>query len=166
MDEQVGAGTAPTSLADRILGQDHVLRETVTIPEWEDVKLEARGLTVREVAKTSSTLDRMQKERRMELAAAVYIVAGIYDPDTGEKAFGEQHYDRLADEPSLVIERLAQAILRLSGMSTIGLPQTVTAYLDALDDPDATDETRELALVAVRKVILGGVTPAGEARSA
>lgn len=168
--EEVVAGTAPISLADRILGQDHILRETVTIREWGDeegeIKLELRGLTVREVAQATAALDRLPRERRLELATPVYVVAGTYYPDEDRKVFSDQHYDALAHEAQKPMEEIASVILRLSGMTTLGLDGAVSAYLAVLDDRDASEEDEALALVALRRIAGREATPTGEARGA
>lgn len=152
------------SLADRILGTDHVLREIVTVREWEDVKLEVRGLSVREVALAGMRLDRLPKERRFELATPVYVVAGVYDPDTGEKAFNDSHLEKLSDEPQVPMEFLAGAVLRLSGMAPPILGVAVSAYLEALEGED--EQATLLALGRLRKAANGEATPTGEANGA
>ncbi|MBV9772646.1 MAG: hypothetical protein JO040_01770 [Gemmatimonadetes bacterium] len=105
-----------SSIRERILAAQDLRSETVTIPEW-DVTVEVRGLTGTQRARlmksgfdASGTVD-------FERLYPELVIASTFDPATGEAVFGEADRDALNGKSGSALERLAQAAMRVSGLS-------------------------------------------------
>lgn len=102
------------SLRDKILACDDIQRELVEVPEW-GVIIEVRGMSGQDRA---GMMD-IQQDGSLK-ASAVYVDAVIkasYDPDSGERLFGESDRDALLTKSAGALDRIAEVAMRLSGLS-------------------------------------------------
>lgn len=111
-----------SNLRDRIAAADDLQSEIVEVPEWDNVKLEIRGMS----GKARSRLMQNYVDEESGRVIPDYtrylpdvLIACIYDPETGEPAFENTDQDReiLDARSGAVIERLSDTALRLSGLT-------------------------------------------------
>ncbi len=115
------------SLKDLILTSDDISVEVVNVPEW-GAKVELRGMDVDSftgIQKAAVQPDGSTDLRQVYLSM---LVAGVYDPETGQPVFTEADKPALAGKSMRVIERLVAVLNRLSGMGEKG---DVKAAVDA-----------------------------------
>jgi hypothetical protein len=105
-----------SKIRDQILSAADLRSERVTIPEW-GVEVEVRGLTGTQRARlmrsgfdASGTVD-------FERLYPELAIASTFDPDSGEAVFTEADRDALNGKSGSALERLAQAAMRVSGLS-------------------------------------------------
>jgi len=103
------------SLRDRILSANDLTSEMVEIPEW-DVTVEVRGMSA---ADRTSLMDAAAEGGSVNtsLLFPSLVIACTFDPETGERVFGEEDRPALGEKNGLAIERVVQVAMRLSGMS-------------------------------------------------
>lgn len=104
------------NLRDRILGAADIRRETVHVPEW-DATVEVRGLNGTQRAKLMKTGFDARGAVDFEKLYPELLIASTYDPETGQPVFTEADRDALNGKSGAALERLAQAAMRLSGLS-------------------------------------------------
>jgi hypothetical protein len=107
------------TLRDRILNADDVGHEVVDVPAW-GVKLEVRSMTGRERA---TMIERFIDDSGQMNVKDLYpslIIACAFDPDSGEQVFSQADHDKLNDKNAAALEVVAQAAMRLSGISSEG----------------------------------------------
>lgn len=105
------------SMRDKIRSTPDSSAEVVEIPEW-DVKIEVRSMTARTRARMlRECVDPEEGTMDFELLYPALLVACSYDPETGEAVFDESDIVWINDKASGPVERLAQAGMRLSGLS-------------------------------------------------
>jgi hypothetical protein len=87
-------------------------RERFHIPEWDDVEVELRSVTVEQIRALSdgSDSDRFRDSVRV-------VVAGTFDPETGDPAFTQEDVPMLEGVSAGVVVRLAERILEVSGLT-------------------------------------------------
>lgn len=98
------------------------LEELVKIPEWH-VEVLCRSLNAEDrITIQLSAYD--EKTKRTDFRKVFYaiVVAGCFNPTTGNRAFTDKHKETLMQHGG-AIERLAMTILRLSGMLAGGEAQ-------------------------------------------
>ncbi len=110
-------------LRARLLASKDVKSERVTIPEWDDLTLEVRGMTGAQQVKCSDasmvpgnngdgpTRDNNKLTRLM-------LLKSLYDPETGQLVLEEADEEALWEKSAAVLNRLAETMVRLNGMST------------------------------------------------
>ena len=104
------------SIRDIALNAKDVRTELVTVPEWDDVKIEVRGFTLGErLAFYDRVADDGQVNRENFLPELV--IASSFDPDSGQKVFEAADRDMLKTKSAAALERLTTVATRLSGMS-------------------------------------------------
>lgn len=104
------------NLRDTILGASDIRKETVTIPEW-GVTVEVRGLTGTQRAKLMRTGFDQRGTVDFEKLYPELVIATTFDPATGEAVFTEADRDALNGKSGAALERLAQAAMRVAGLS-------------------------------------------------
>ena len=115
------------SLKDLILTSNDITIEQVPVPEW-GVTVELRSLDVDSftaIQRASATGSGDTDLRQVYLSM---IVAGVYDPETGQPVFTDADKPALAQKSMQVTERLVSALSRLSGM---GEKADIPAAVDA-----------------------------------
>ena len=101
----------------KIAGAQDIKKEMVTVEEWDNVEIEVRTLTGKERAvMMNSAIDTNTGTVDFVKMYPELIIAGSYDPESGDKLFSEGDRDFLNAKSGAAIEKLAAVILRLSGM--------------------------------------------------
>ncbi len=106
-------------LRDRIRAAKPPEAEALEVPEW-DVIVEVRSMSVVEkgalAVMASSNGDTDAAAQYVEYLPRV-VIATCFDPTTGEPVFGEDDREWLASQPAAIVERLAVAGTRVSGLA-------------------------------------------------
>ncbi|MDB4948896.1 MAG: 66, gp66 [Gemmatimonadetes bacterium] len=105
-----------SNLRSRILEAVDIRRETVEIPEW-GTAVEVRGLTGTQRAKLMKTGFDAKGAADFEKLYPELIISSTFDPATGEAVFSEADRDALNGKSGAALERIAQAAMRLSGLT-------------------------------------------------
>jgi hypothetical protein len=111
-----------SNLRNKILEASDIRRERVEIPEW-GLTLEVRGLTGSQRAKLMRTGFDARGTADFEKLYPELIIASAFDPDGGEPVFTEADRDALNGKSGAALERIAQAAMRLSGLSPEAVEQ-------------------------------------------
>jgi len=105
-----------TSIRDRIFALDDLTRETVTIPEWDNVEIEMRSpsagqrtLAIRDCMEDDGGIDTLKMQ-------GMLIVSSAHDPETGEPVFAPSDIGLLNEKNAAIVQRLFEVAQRLSGM--------------------------------------------------
>lgn len=104
------------SLRDRILAADDIPSEMVTVPEW-GLDVLVKGMTG---ADRASLLERAVNPDGAVSFSRFYpevVIATAHDPATDARLFDEADRDLLMQKSGAALDRVAQAGLRLSGMT-------------------------------------------------
>jgi hypothetical protein len=104
------------NLRDRILSATDIRREQVHVPEW-DVTVEVRGLTGTQRAKLMKSGFDSRGAVDFERLYPELLIASVFDPASGEPVFTEADRDALNTKSGAALERVAQAAMRISGLS-------------------------------------------------
>jgi len=109
-----------TDLRGLILAADDLPFEDLDVPEW-GVKVRVRGLTGtdRDAYEAKSVaLRRGGQDIELRLAnfRSRLVVKCLYDPETGERIFGDNETAQLGAKAARVIERLFDIANRLSAL--------------------------------------------------
>ena len=89
--------------------------EQITIPDWDDITLELRPMTVAEKASLAVDDDDLAADEAVMYLPKV-IVFTAYDPETGTKLFTDDDLEWLKEQPANIIERVALEGFRVSGV--------------------------------------------------
>ena len=108
------------SLRDTILEADDRRSEIVDIPEW-GVKVLVKSMS----AKQRGQMVEMVKDKSM--VAVDICLALVLDPDTGDRVFDPADRDALASKNGDIIDRLAQQVLRISGVDVGAAQEEIEA---------------------------------------
>lgn len=104
------------SLRELIFAADDTESEIVTVPQW-GVDIEVRSMTGKERAAFLESFTDEDGQVRWDALYPSLIIATSYDPETGEKVFHPDDHDALNSKSGAALEKVAQAGMRLSGMS-------------------------------------------------
>jgi len=104
------------NLREKILGASDIRREQVHVPEW-DATVEVRGLTGTQRAKLMKTGFDARGTVDFEKLYPELLVASVFDPETSQPVFTEADRDSLNGKSGAALERVAQAAMRVSGLS-------------------------------------------------
>lgn len=112
------------ALRDRILAISDIKTERLLVPDW-GVEFDVRGLTGTERAriKAASVVaerddeDKITHRHDEATMYALLIIAATFDPATGQRVFGDADRDALKEKSAGVLEDVAMAICRLSGIT-------------------------------------------------
>lgn len=104
------------SLRDRILSAKDIKSEAVTIDEW-DVTLEVRGMTGKQRARLLQSSMKKDGSPDLEKMYPALVILCTYDPETGERVFEDADRDGIGDKSGRAQEIIAQAAMRLSGLT-------------------------------------------------
>ena len=110
-------------LADKIRQADDRTVEIIDVPEW-GVKLELRSMT----ALQRSQMQVVWAETEEPSAAVLYqtvLQHCCFDPDTGDQVFDDEDSEWiLAEKSAQVVDQVAQACLKVSGLSADSLDES------------------------------------------
>lgn len=104
-------------LRDKILNSHDIQHEIVEIPEW-GCSLLVKSMTGKERSLLFSTAIDAKGKFDFEKAYPVILIASVYDPETGEKVFGQADMDLLNTKNAAAMERIAKVAMRLSGLDS------------------------------------------------
>jgi hypothetical protein len=104
-----------SSLRETIFAADDIQSESVEIPEW-GVTVEVRTMTAadRTTLQTNST----SADGKVDMTKFMpsVVIATVHDPETGLPVFQASDVPALLSKSGVIIERLAQKALQISGM--------------------------------------------------
>lgn len=106
-----------SDLRSKILAANDIRSEVVEIPEW-DVSVEVRSMTAADRARI---IELAAAEDGRVGVGAMYletVLVSVYDPETGERLFGDADRDAVMGKSAAAIDRLATIGMRLSGIDT------------------------------------------------
>lgn len=105
-----------SSIRDRIAGSSGYKAERVRVPEWDDVELEIRSISVKQRATLLEYADTGDGTPDMLRFAPMLLVCSVYDPETGEAALTVDDVEMLSDMPAGVVDRLTTVAMSVSGL--------------------------------------------------
>lgn len=133
-------------LGDRILAMADISVEQVPVPEWDGL-LGPNVPTVLEV-RSMSALEKTEAQAAFADAKTgvvdntrfypALVVASTYDPDTGERVFRPGSEKQLNAKNSRAVTRLAEAALRLNGMTAEQAEQAGEASAEVIGSGSST----------------------------
>ena len=114
------------SIRDRVAEAQDLTEDTITVPEWDDVKLLLISPTVKAradmVSRYTSWVEDEDGERRANVDIArmmpELLIACVHDPDTREPAFNVDDVPMLSGKNGSVVERIGQKCLPLVGFAS------------------------------------------------
>lgn len=111
-----------SSLREKILNADDRRSEQVDVPEW-GVTVEVRGLSGADRA--AFLADAVTDEGKVDFTRVwpSLLIAGVYDPESGEPVFQAADRDAINAKSAGVTERLAKIVQRLSGLDEDAVAQ-------------------------------------------
>lgn len=104
------------SLRSKILVSNDIGVETKTIPEW-GVTIEIRSMTAKERAYVQMASRDEDGEPDLDKLYALLVIYSVYDPESGERIFGEEDVPALATKNGKVMEEIAGIAMTVSGMN-------------------------------------------------
>lgn len=120
-----------SAIRDRVAAAVDIEKESLTVPEWDNVTVEVRGLTL---GGRNAIFGKPGEEVELATAIPALIINTVYDPESGEKVFTDADKDLFADKSASVVDRVAKLAMKLSGMD---------------EDPETTAKNSETTLTAV-----------------
>lgn len=110
--------TGKKSIRDLVAAVEDIPSEIVAVPEWNDIKIEMRGMTTGSRGRFLQDMVQEDGEVRPDFTRyfAEIVIACAYDPETGEKAFEPGDVEMLNSKAALATERIGAIALRLSGL--------------------------------------------------
>jgi len=120
-------------LADKIRQSDDRVVEIIDVPEW-DVKIELRSMT----ALQRSLMQVEWADTEEQSAAVLYqtvLQHCCFDPDTGDQVFNEEDSEWiLAEKSAQDVDRVAQACLKVSGLSADSIDESGKDSLGSVEE--------------------------------
>ena len=110
------------SLKDKILQANDISAEKMKVPEW-GVTVEVRSMNGTQRARLMRDAYDATTEQ-VDWDYASLVIAGTYDPKTGEPIFSEENHDAINEKHGGVLERLALRVLHLSGLTADALDES------------------------------------------
>lgn len=101
------------SLRDQILNAEDVESEIVAVDGWGGARVEVRSMSTAMREK----LSQFAGEGDTESWTAAVVIATCYDPETGEQLFTKDDVAAINSKNGKNVQALADAGLRLSGMT-------------------------------------------------
>jgi hypothetical protein len=108
-------------LRARLLAAKDIPSEQVTIPEWDNITLEIRGMTGAQQVKCSAAAmvpgnNGDEPTRDNDKLTRLMLLKSLFDPATGHPVLEDTDEDALWEKSVTVLNRLALIMLRLNGM--------------------------------------------------
>ncbi len=100
------------SLRDTILGANDLEETTLDVPEW-DVKVLLRAMTGKQ---RMQLVDQVGAKDKSYMYSDILIALAL-DPETKKPIFEKADREALSNKSGGVLERLAQEVIRISGVS-------------------------------------------------
>ena len=108
-----------SSVRERLNKVPAFTSELVTVPEWEDVVIEVRSMTVAEKVKLVEAATNADGDIILAAIQPQLVIATAFDPATGDKVFSDTDADFISAQNARPVERLANAGSRLSGITDV-----------------------------------------------
>lgn len=102
-------------LKKSILEFDDIESEIVPVPQWDNKKIEVRGMTSKERAKLLKA-SAATGDVDMEKWFPDLLIATLHDPETGEKIFERADRAAINAKSGAAVSLLADVAARLSGL--------------------------------------------------
>jgi hypothetical protein len=103
------------SLRDRILAADDIGREIINVPQWNlDIEVRTMSAVQRSQMLQTSTLENGNVD--LDRLYPMLIIATVFDPETGARAFDKEDMVLLQEKSAAAIEFVAQKAMQMSGM--------------------------------------------------
>jgi len=132
------------SLHDHIMGYDDITSDTVTVPQWGDVVVEVRSISLDE----RNIIVKQSRNKKGDTDLGKYyprlVVATCFDPETGERLFTMQDIPGLERKSSAALDRITKLAAKLAGV------------LDDEDEENEDDDEAEFASAAQKGVDAAG----------
>jgi len=108
--------TKGLSIKERIKQAKDLKSEIITIPEWDNVKIEIRTITAKQRAELfqSAMKDGSFDQQTLQMGQ---VISCCYDPDTKEKIFTYDDISWLLEKASGPIEKIVNKMVRMSGLT-------------------------------------------------
>jgi len=116
---------AEESLKSRILNADDIPVEVIEVPEWDDIKIEIRGMNGKERAGFLRRTTADGGEVSFEKFYPELLIATVFDPETGEKVFAPADRDNINTKSGAALERVATVAQRHSGLGATDVEEAV-----------------------------------------
>jgi hypothetical protein len=97
-------------LRQRILEYPDIQSETVKVPEWDNVEIELRSLSVADYREIAGKLPEASY-------FVVMVIACSHDPESGDKLFRTEDAEALMSKHMAAVNRLGMVAQRLCGMA-------------------------------------------------
>lgn len=105
------------SIRDQILAAKDIPTEIVDIPEW-DVQVEVRGMTGADRTRLlQSAIDPVTGQVDIKNVYPDIVICSAFDPESGERIFGDDDRDALLSKSANAIDRIAEVGMRLGGFT-------------------------------------------------
>ena len=105
-----------SSIREQILGAKDIRSESVAVSDW-GVTVEVRGLNGTQRARLMKNGFDARGVVDFERLYPELIIASTFDPATGQPVFEEADREALNAKSGAALEQLAQAAMRISGLS-------------------------------------------------
>lgn len=104
------------NIRQKVLNAKDIRSEQVTVPEWDGVTVEVRGMTLADRLEFYERVaDGDTINRRLFLPELV--ISSCFDPETGQKVFEPADRDMLTSKAASALQRITDVASRLSGLS-------------------------------------------------
>lgn len=107
----------PKSLRNRILEAKDIKEEVIEVPEWENAKVQVRGLTGKQRAKLLNAVAGSTGKPDPEKLYPEIMVMCCFDPESREPIFTPADKEAINSKSGIVLERIAQMVMSLSGLT-------------------------------------------------
>ena len=105
-----------SAISDKIRAANDITSEPVHVPEWE-VDMVVKSMTGAARARLLKQGTQADGSVDFEKLYPAILIACCYDPESGDPVFSQADAAWLNDKSAGPVERLAQAGMRLSGLS-------------------------------------------------
>ena len=106
-----------TPLQEKLAKVQPYTSELVTVPEWADVVIEVRSLTVAAKNELSVKATNADGDVDLALIEPEVVLATSFDPDNGELAFADFPPEWISQQRADAVGRLSDVAFRLSGFT-------------------------------------------------
>lgn len=122
--------------ADAILGADDREIRTEAVPEW-GTSVRLRALSARERDRYEVSMAQMDKGDPDRNFRARLVAAALIDGD-GKPMFRGKAIDRLGEKNAVVLDRLFDVVVDISGMGPTAREEAAEAFEPAPDGPSSS----------------------------
>ena len=103
------------NIKEKIKGMQDTAKELLKIPEW-GVSVEVRSMTGRDRARMFDLFLDDKGQLKKADSYPFIVVASTYDPETGERLFGEDDMAWIMEKNANALDRIITVSFKLSGL--------------------------------------------------